>query len=152
MKKEIREKKLTKTREDGAVATIEIGMEGTIKIGIVDTAETGVVGTADTGATGVAYKMKENRSEKVTQIHMCKGNLTKKRGKDAYTQEFSLGVNTLLFIRIKNLLPYGRLIVRILKNVLKSLRRQVCIRPTCSRRGNGRRGNHQRRTILHSLR
>ena len=61
-------------------------------------------------------------------------------------------LSTLLFLRIRNPLLHGGLIIKILKNVLRSLRRQVRVRSVCDRAWDGRRGNHQRRTILHDLR
>ena len=61
-------------------------------------------------------------------------------------------VTTLLLIRVRNPLLHGGFIIIILKHLLRSLRGQDCIRPTCSKVRDERRGNHQRGAILHGLR
>ena len=70
----------------------------------------------------------------------------------AHTHKFSLGISTLLLIKLKNPLLYDELIIRILKNVLRPLKGQVRIWPVNGRTRDGRRGNHQRRIIFHNLR
>ena len=162
-----------------AIGKAETSTEGTAKNGTVGMVETSVVGVVGGVAVGIPTSTATPSSSRVSTIrenghtkwrenaakvwHKCiyKGEITKrgrkklskkKEGKKAHTHVFGLRVNTLLFIRIKNPLLFGGLIVRILKNVLRPFRGQVCIRPICSRTRNGRRGNHQRRTIIHSLR
>ena len=71
---------------------------------------------------------------------------------EIHTPELGLMVTTLLLIRIRNPLLHGGFVIRILKNLVRSLRRRVCIRPKCSRARDGRRGNHKEGAILHSLR
>ena len=71
---------------------------------------------------------------------------------EIHTPELGLMVTTLLLIRIRNPLLHGGFVIRILKNLVRSLRRQFCIRPKCSRARDGRRGNHKKGAILHSLR
>ena len=80
--------------------------------------------------------------------------MTKKGGewKKAHTCEFDLEGSTLLVIRIINPLFQDGFIFQVLKDVLRPLRGQAHIRSTCGQARNGRRGNYQRRTILHSLR
>ena len=62
--------------------------------------------------------------------------------KKARTHEFGLGGSALLFIRVRNSLLQDGLILRILKNVLKLLGGQVCIRTTHGRTRNGGRGDY----------
>ena len=66
------------------------------------------------------YKVKITKEEGI--------NLAKKKGEGKrHIHEFSLGVDTLLFIRVRNPLLFSRLIIRILKNVLGPFRGQVRI-------------------------
>ena len=62
---------------------------------------------------------------------------------ERHTHEFGFGGNILFFVRIRNPLLQDRFIVRVLKDVLRPLRRQVHIRTTFGRAGNGKRGNNQ---------
>ena len=71
---------------------------------------------------------------------------------EIHTYELGLIVTTLLLIRIKNLLLHGGFVIKILKNLIRSLKGQVYIRPTFSRVRDGIRGNHQKGAILHGLR
>ena len=66
-----------------------------------------------------------------------------KEGRKAHTHEFDLGGNILLFVRIRNPLLRDRFIIWVLKDVLRPLRRQVHIRTTCGRVGDGRMSNNQ---------
>ena len=85
-------------------------------------------------------------------MNLAKKKKNRKEGRKAHTHEFGLGGNILFFIRIRNPLLQDRFIIRVLKDVLRPLGRQVHISTTCGRDGNGKRGNNQSRTIIHSLR
>ena len=96
MKKEIREKKLTRTRVKGAVGRAEIDTKGTVETGAVGTAETGAMVVAGGAAAGIpvfattpgpskvsvngeiGIQIKGDRSKGVTHIHMYKEEIIKK--------------------------------------------------------------------------
>ena len=96
MKKEIREKKLTKTRVKGAVGRAEIDTKGTVETGTVGIAETSAMAVAGGAAAGIpvfattpgpskvsingkiCIQIKGDRSKGVTHIHMYKEEIIKK--------------------------------------------------------------------------
>ena len=95
----------------------------------------------------------------MTQVYIYEEEITKRgRRKLNKKRKRHIPMNSVLELALSSSLDpeilffYDRLIVRILKNVLRPLRRQVHIRPANGKTRDGRRGNHQRRTIFHSLR
>ena len=163
----------------GVVGTVEVGTADMAEMGVKCMAGGVAVGIAMSAATSSSLKVSAIRRtdiqnkgrlhQKVIYIYiyiyvymyiymymyikrrrkrraMIKKKKRKKEKKkelnkigEIHTPELGLMVTTLLLIRI-------------LKNLVRSLRRQVCIRPKCSRARDGRRGNHKKGAILHSLR
>ena len=166
----------------GVVGTVEVGTADMAEMGVKCMAGGVAVGIAMSAATSSSLKVSAIRRtdiqnkgrlhQKVIYIYMYmyikrrrkrRAMIKKKKRKkekkkelnkigEIHTPELGLMVTTLLLIRIRNPLLHGGFVIRILKNLVRSLRRQVCIRPKCSRARDGRRGNHKKGAILHSLR
>ena len=83
--------------------------------------------------------MTKKKKKKKGRMNLAK--IKKKEGRKAHTHEFGLEGNTLLVVRFKNHLLQDRFIVRVLKDVLRPFKGQVCIRSMRGRAGIGRRGS-----------
>ena len=141
------------TAETDAVNTAETGAEDTVGMGVVGTAGVAAADTPTSATSPSPTKGSANerngRTNNRGRVNLAKEKRKKKkRGggvKIAYTHEF-------LFFGFRNPPPQDGLIVKIFKNVLKLLRRQISVRPTGGRNWDGGRSNYQGGTILHSLR
>ena len=148
----------------GVVGRTETSIEGTAKTNAVNTAETDAEDTAGMGVVGAAGVAATDTPTFAVSPGPSKGsanernghtnkrgkvNLAKKKrgggGKKAHTHEF-------LFFEFRNPPPQDGLIIRIFKNILKLLRKQISIRPAGGRNWDGGMSNYQGGTIIYSLR
>ena len=117
----------------GAVGIAETSTVGTEEAGVVGTAETGAEGAAGIGTTGVAGAViptpaaisgpsEVSASREIGVQMKRKYNKKKRRGGKIHTHEVRLGQSTPLFVGIGNSFLQDRHIIRILKNVIGSLR------------------------------
>ena len=160
----------------GAVGMAEAGTVGMAETGAVDAAggvAVGIVMFVTTSGSSKVFAIRRTCIQSKGRLHqLCRyvykmvkkeggGAMIKKKGGEGgrlhkigeiHTYELGLIVTTLLLIRIKNLLLHGGFVIKILKNLIRSLKGQVYIRPTFSRVRDGIRGNHQKGAILHGLR
>ena len=128
------------TAETDAVNMAEIGTEDTARMGAVGVAGVAAIDTPTFAAIPSPSKVSANKRN---------GHANKKGrvrgGKKAHT-------HGLLFFEFRNPPPQDGLIVKILKNVFRLLRRQISVKPTGGRNWDGGRSNYHGGTVLYSLR
>ena len=95
--------------------------EGTRERKVPRAVGTGAIGVVEVRDVGIATSITSLGSSRVSVTHT-----------------HSLGFVLTILIRIRNLRPHDRLILRILKDFLRSLiKRQICIRPSGGKTRNG---------------